>query len=228
MRHRFPEFSGALNDLDPHIHLQKIHARSMHLITHISVCALTLVSAFCFAAPDDRGPMGGVFSLSGGGVMGFGDDDEGSALSSFLGQSTHISFGEEVSPRLFIALGFDGYFGATQDDLYALNLFCFGLEGRYRLSASNRGLIILGGIGVGGGGFSPVEGAQGGGTAGGSVWKVGLGYEINLSGSNRGFTLTPRLLYQRLGPQMESVVTINAFTLNIELMWSTGRQAQRE
>jgi hypothetical protein len=228
MRHRCPEFPSAFNDLYSHILLHKRRALQRNLITLGSVFALTFMSAICLAAPDDRGAMGGVFSLSGGGVIGFGDDEEGSALSSFLGQSMHLSFGEEVSPRLFIGLGFDGYFGATQDDLYALNLFCFGMEGRYRLSASNRGLIILGGIGVGGGGFSPIEGAQGGGSAGGSMWKLGLGYEINLSGSNRGFTLTPRLLYQRLGPQMESVVTINAFTLNIELMWSTGRSTLRE
>ena len=175
--------------------------------------------------------MGGVISVGGGGYIGTGTDSEGQRLSSNLGGSFNLSFGEEVWPRLFLGLGIESHFGQTQDQKYQAMFYAFGLEGRYRLTPQQKGLIILGGIGLGGGGFTYKEGESEknpGGSSGGSVWKVGVGYEIDLSDKSRGFTLIPRIMYQRLGPQMESQVAMDLVSINFEVMWSSGREVSKQ
>jgi hypothetical protein len=194
-------------------------------------CLLLSLSSTVYAVPDDRGPMGGMVSVGGGGYMGTGVDSNGQRLASHLGGSFNLSFGEEVWPRLFLGLGVESHFGRTQDEDYDSMFYAFGLEARYRLTQRQRGLIVLGGLGIGGGGFTFTEGASEinpGGSSGGSVWKLGLGYEIGLSEGPRGFTLIPRLIYQRLGAQMDSQVSMDLVSINFELMWTAGRQISKE
>ena len=197
----------------------------------LCLCLLYLCCTTAYAVPDDRGPMGGMISLGGGGYMGTGVDSEGQRLASHLGGSFNLSFGEEVWPRLFLGLGIESHFGQTQDQNYESMFYAFGLEGRYRLSQKQRGLIALAGLGIGGGGFTFKEGESEknpGGSSGGSVWKIGIGYEIGVSDGPRGLTLVPRLIYQRLGPQMESKVSMDLISLNFELMWTSGRTVSKE
>ena len=115
-------------------------------------------------------------------------------------------------------------FGSSEEPSLS-QLFAFGLEGRYRLSSRERGLLLIGGIGIGAGGFA-AEGESllsSDASGGGSIWKLGLGYEVGGEGS-AGFTYIPRLLFQRLGPQMESEVAMNAISLGIEVLYASGRE----
>ena len=135
--------------------------------------------------------------------------------------------GEEVLPKLFVGIGVDAHidtFGSAQEPSLS-QLFAFGLEGRYRLSSSERGLLLIGGIGIGAGGFA-AEGESllsSETSSGGSIWKLGLGYELG-GEESAGFTYIPRILFQRLGPQMESEVVINAISLGIEVLYASGRE----
>ena len=196
-----------------------------------TILILGCMSSVAYAVPDDRGAMGGMISIGGGGYVGTGEDESGDRLSSPIGGSFNLSFGEEVWPRLFFGLSIDSHIGQTQDQNYDAMFFAFGLETRYRLTQKQRGLIVLGGLGIGGGGFTFKKEASEktpGGSSGGSVWKVGVGYEIELSETPRGFTLVPRLIYHRLGPQMESQVSMDLISINFELMWTSGRQVSKQ
>lgn len=179
------------------------------------------------AAPDDRGEMGSVVAITAGGFLAGGTGGEGERQGTQAGGSFHLMLGEEVLPRLFIGIALDNYFGSAQgNDEFKTSsqVFGFGIEGRYRVSDSSRGLLILGGIGIGAGGYiregEKFSGAEGSG--GGSIWKLGLGYELG-SGTPDGFTFTPRFTFQRLGQQMESKVSINIVTLGLEVLYAAGR-----
>ena len=203
---------------------------SLYLILSIAffLCTLTQQAR---AVPDDRGAMGGMISFAGGGYIGTGADENGERLSSQIGSSFSLSFGEEVWSGLFLGLSTEGHMGQTQDQAYDAMFYAFGLESRFRLSPQQRGLILIGGLGIGGGGFTFKDGESKknpGGSSGGSVWKVGLGYEIGLSDQPRGWTLIPRFLYQRLGPQMESEVSIDLVSINLELMWTSARSLSKQ
>ena len=208
------------------------HKRCLSFLTYV-LCffLLYLLSFSAYAVPDDRGPMGGMMAIGGGGYVGTGVDSDGQRLSSHLGGSFNLSFGEEVWPRLFLGLGIESHFGQTQDQNYDSMFYAFGLEGRYRLTQKQRGLIVLGGLGIGGGGFTFKGGESEktpGGSSGGSVWKMGIGYEIGLSEGPRGTTIVPRLIYQRLGPQMDSQVSMDLVSINFEIMWTSGRSVSKQ
>ena len=113
-------------------------------------------------------------------------------------------------------------------------MFFFGLDGRYRLTGRNKkrpaGLLLLAGIGLGAGGVAvPVDNGEKDeteGVSGGSVWKVGLGYEIPFTTKGRGFTITPYVTFYHLRQQMESKISMQLISTGIEFMWSAGRQNQ--
>ena len=203
----------------------------MHIVTKLSLTTPIILFFFllltntCIAAPEDRGAMGGVVSVSSGGFLGAGTDGNASRLSSSVGGMFRIGVGEEVWPGLFLGLSSESYFGQTQDDLFETNLFTFGLDARYRINRTkNRGLLLIGGIGIGGGGFTSMDGDEElGGSSGGSIWKLGVAYEIAFNNEPSGSTLTPALLYQRLGPQMESSVSVDMVSLGIGFNWAFGR-----
>ena len=62
------------------------------------------------------------------------------------------------------------------------------------------------------------------GLSGGSVWKVGVGYEIPFTTKGRGFTLTPMLNFYHLRQQMDSLISMQLLSVGVEFMWSAGRQ----
>ena len=179
------------------------------------------------AAPESRGEMGTVVTLSAGGFMGTGTDGEGARNTSQLGGSFHLMLGEEVLPRLFMGLGIDSYFGSGQDESISntSQLFSFGFEGRYRLTDQRRGMILLAGLGIGVGGVvsdgESLTDAEGSG--GGSIWKVGLGYELGSRDSKSEFVYVPSCIFQRLGPQMDNKVSLNIISLNLEVLYAAGR-----
>lgn len=197
----------------------------------LTLSGLFALSEEAFAAPDDRGSMGGVYAFALGGVIITGEDEEGNRLHSHYGGSAHLMLGEEVLPRLFVGIGIDAHLDTLggEPEPSLSQLFAFGLEGRYRLSAQSSGLLFIGGIGIGAGGFA----SQGESvfssddSSGGSVWKLGLGYELGGDGGS-GMTYIPRLLFQRLGPQMESSVGVNAISFGLELLYASGRQSKSE
>lgn len=189
-------------------------------------CLSLMYLAQGYAAPEDRGAMGGVYALSTGGFIVTGTDQDEARLASQYGYSVGLFLGEEVLPKLFVGIHFNAHldqFGGgelpDQSQLYA-----FGLEGRYRLSGERRGLIVLGGIGIGTGAFLS-EGqslTEADASGGGSIWKLGLGYELG-GEKVSGFTYTPKLTFQRLGPQMENKVSMNVMSLSLEILYGSGR-----
>ena len=82
-----------------------------------------------------------------------------------------------------------------------------GPGGRYQLSSSERGLLLIGGIGIGAGGFA-AEGESllsSETSSGGSIWNFSaMNWEVK-----RAQVLPISELFQGLGPQMESEVVIN-------------------
>jgi hypothetical protein len=180
-----------------------------------------------YAAPENRGAMGTVVTLSTGGFMGTGTNGEGERNTSQLGGGFHLMIGEEVIPRLFLGLGIDSYFGSDQEEntSRASQLFSFGFEGRYRITAHQRGLILLAGLGVGVGGVinegESITDAEE--SAGGSIWKVGLGYELGSENPTSSVVFIPSLIFQRLGPQMDNKVSLNIISLNMEVLYTAGR-----
>lgn len=178
-----------------------------------------------FAAPEDRGGMGSLIGLSAGGFLGAGRGGEGERQATQLGGSVHLVLGEEVLPRLTVGISMDSYFGQQQGEGETKSqVFSFGFEGRYRFTDADRGLFLLTGLGIGAGGFinsgESFSGAEGSG--GGSIWKLGVGYEMG-GEEVSGFTYTPRLTFQRLGAQGESQVSINLISLGIEILYAGGR-----
>lgn len=197
------------------------------LIRFVSACTLSfLFTTLGYAAPEDRGAMGGVYALSTGGFIVTGTDQDEQRLASQYGYSVGVFLGEEVLPKLFVGIHFNAHidqFGGGESPDQS-QLYAFGLESRYRLSGENRGLIVLGGIGIGTGAFlsagESLTGAENSG--GGSIWKLGIGYE--LGGENvSGFTYIPKLSFQRLGPQMENKVSMNVVSLSLEVLYGSGR-----
>ena len=197
------------------------------LISLLILSELNLVGASrAIAAPETRGGQGTVVTLGAGGGFGAGTDNTGERSPSQLGGNTHFMIGEEVLPRIFVGVSMDAYFGSAQSKEESTSqLFAFGFEGRYRLTQQARGLILLGGLGIGVGGViregETLTTAEDSG--GGSVWKVGLGYELGDPEVKRGFIYVPSVVFQRLGPQMESEVSFNLISLNLEVLYATGR-----
>ena len=198
------------------------------LLFMITVLTLSW-STVTWGAPDDRGAMGGVYAIGLGGFISTGEDDQGARLSSEYGMSVHLMLGEEVLPKLFVGIGIDAHIdpvsGVVEPSLS--QLYAFGMEGRYRLSGETRGLLLIGGLGIGAGGYASAgESLLSSDTSsGGSIWKLGVGYELG-GESPDGFTYTPRLLFQRLGPQMESQVSVNMLSLSVELLYASGRESR--
>ena len=191
----------------------------------IFALSLTAVS-LGYAAPEDRGAMGGVYALSTSGFIATGTDQDEQRLASQYGYSIGLFLGEEVLPRLFVGIHLDAHLdqfagGELPDQS---QLYAFGLEGRYRLSGSKRGLIALAGIGIGTGAFlnSGQSLTEADASGGGSIWKLGLGYEVGNENAS-GFTYIPKLTFQRLGPQMENKVSMNVISLGVEVLYSSGR-----
>ena len=126
-----------------------------------------------------------------------------------------------------MGLGIDSYFGSGQDESISntSQLFSFGFEGRYRLTDQRRGMILLAGLGIGVGGVvsdgESLTDAEGSG--GGSIWKVGLGYELGSRDSKSEFVYVPSCIFQRLGPQMDNKVSLNIISLNLEVLYAAGR-----
>ena len=193
----------------------------------LMIIAVNVEPPHAHAAPETRGALGTVVTLSAGGFMGSGTDGEGQRNTSQVGGSFHLMLGEEVLPRLFLGIGIDSYFGSGQgnESVERSQLFSFGFEGRYRLTAQRRGLIALAGLGIGAGGViregESFSGAKGSG--GGSIWKLGLGYELGNPRDRGGFLYIPSLIVQRLGPQMDSEVSFNIISINLEVLYATGR-----
>ena len=188
---------------------------------------LCLKDRIAHAAPETRGRMGTVFTLSAGGFMGTGTDGEGERNTSQIGGSFHLMLGEEVLPGLFVGLGLDSYFGSGEGDQASNSsqLFSFGFEGRYRLTTQQSGLVILAGLGIGVGGIVE-EGeslSDSDNSGGGSIWKIGLGYELGVPEQEGGLMYIPSLIVQRLGPQMDNQVSLNIISLNLEVLYATGR-----
>ena len=181
-----------------------------------------------YAAPEDRGMMGGTYAFSSGGYVMTGQDGESNRLPSQYGYSFALFLGEEVLPKLCVGIHFDTHLDQFSNGEEPSNsqMFAFGLEGRMRVTGQERGLYILGGIGIGAGGFlaqgeSLTEAEA---SSGGSIWKLGLGYELG-GEKISGFTYSPKLIFQRLGPQMESTVGVNVVSLGLEILYATGRQS---
>jgi hypothetical protein len=179
-----------------------------------------------YAAPEDRGAMGSSYALSGGGYVVTGEDGEGVRLPSQYGYSLGLFLGEEVLPKIFVGVHFDVHLDefAGGEEPSKSQMFAFGLEGRARLTGDARGLLLLGGIGIGAGGFiaagESLTDAEA--SSGGSIWKLGLGYELG-GKQVTGLTYIPKLTFQRLGPQMESSVSINVIALSVEVLYGAGR-----
>lgn len=178
------------------------------------------------AAPESRGAMGTVVTLGAGGFFGAGTDNVGARSPSQVGGLVHFMIGEEVLPRLSVGVSLDSYFGSSQgDDRTTSQLFGFGFESRYRITQGARGLYLLGGLGIGVGGVI-AEGeslVEAEGSGGGSVWKLGVGYELGDSKFSSGFIYAPSVTFQRLGPQMESEVSVNLISLSLDVIYATGR-----
>ena len=179
-----------------------------------------------YAAPEDRGAMGSSYALSGGGYVATGEDGEGIRLPSQYGYSLGLFLGEEVLPKIFVGVHFDVHLDEFTggEEPSKSQMFAFGLEGRARLTGDARGLLLLGGIGIGAGGFiaagESLTDAQA--SSGGSIWKFGLGYELG-GKQVTGLTYIPKLTFQRLGPQMESSVSVNVIALSVEVLYGAGR-----
>ena len=179
-----------------------------------------------YAAPEDRGAMGGVYALSTGAFVATGTDQDDQRLSSQYGYSIGLFLGEEVLPKLFVGIHLNAHldqFGEGE----AINqsqLYAFGLEGRYRLTGETHGLLALGGIGIGTGAFLSAGQSltDADASGGGSIWKLGLGYELG-GEQVSGFTYIPKLIFQRLGPQMENQVSMNVISLGLEVLYGAGR-----
>lgn len=190
-------------------------------------CLLYMIeNAQVYAAPEDRGAMGGSYALSGGGYVVTGEDGEGARLPSQYGYSLGLFLGEEVLPKIFVGVHFDVHLDEFSggEEPSKSQIFAFGLEGRARLTGDARGLLLLGGIGIGAGGFiasgESLTGAEA--SSGGSIWKLGLGYELG-GKEVTSFTYIPKLTFQRLGPQMESSVSVNVIALSVEVLYGAGR-----
>jgi hypothetical protein len=202
-------------------------SRGVNLKKWLSCLALFFIAhpLDSYAAPEDRGEMGSLIGVTAGGFLGAGTGGEGERQPTQLGGSVHLVLGEEVLPRLTVGVGIDSYFGQRQGEGDTRSqVFGFGFEGRYRFTDASRGLFVLTGIGIGAGGFinsgESFSGAEGSG--GGSIWKVGVGYELG-GEEVSGFTYTPRLTFQRLGAQGESEVSINLVSLGVEILYAGGR-----
>ena len=221
------------NKLSRSISVDESTLISPHKVILNTLCVVVMIltmsarSPHAHAAPDTRGALGTVVTLSAGGFMGSGTDGEGQRNTSQIGGSFHLMLGEEVLPKLFLGIGIDAYFGSGQgdDSVEHSQLFSFGFEGRYRLTNQRRGLLILTGLGIGVGGVigegESLSGAEGSG--GGSIWKLGLGYELGRPTDRGGLLYIPSLIFQRLGPQMDSEVSFNIISLNLEVLYAAGR-----
>jgi len=204
---------------------------SQRISPRASLCA-SLCASLLLAAPargeelkDDRGSKGLQLTAAFGGYGGAGTGVSGEGLGLHRGTSASLLIAEEVVPRLTIGLGSDSYFGGSADGRYEVGVYSFSLEARWRLSAHLRGLTVSGALGIGGGGFKPAAGQPASveeASGGGGLWKLGVGYELGASAPG-GFSLTPRLTYQRLGAQMGSQVSAQLVALAIEVSWESGR-----
>ncbi len=198
----------------------------------IALFSYFILSGIAYADFDDKGKLGGVLAFSAGSSIGYGTDTDGKSSSSFIGTAFQFHFGEEVWQGLHLGLSFDMAQGKTQDDKYNQSLFAFGPEIRWRLSDDYRGFYFIGGIGVGGGGLTTIKQKDKndfpGGSSGGSIWKLGMGYVFPLYENQNRFLLSPKLLYQRMGEQFDSKATLDTFCLTIELLWGSGRKSVAE
>jgi hypothetical protein len=172
------------------------------------------------AAPEDRGEKGAMFSLGAGGFVGTGTDTEASDVGGVMGSTFTFSAREEVWPKL--SLGLAGcYHMGTSDRFEELSLGALYIDARWRFGGGLRGLNLSGGLGIGGGGFAAsVSGAEDA-SAGGAIWRVGVGYE--LGPKEVGWSVTPTLSYEQLRAQMDSEVSLNLISLSVELTWELGR-----
>ena len=196
------------------------------IIRSVLCLCLIIQGPLALAAPEDRGMMGPTYALSSSGFVMTGQDGDGNRLPSQYGYGFALFLGEEVLPKLFVGVHLDTYFDQFTDgeEPSSSQLFAFGLEGRIRVTGQERGLYLLGGIGIGAGGFlaqgeSLTEAEA---SSGGSIWKLGMGYELG-GEEVSGFTYSPKLTFQRLGPQMESSVSVNVMSLGLEILYASGR-----
>jgi hypothetical protein len=213
------------------MYLANYHFR-FSLYTFCILILIGLGSSITHATPDDRGAMGGLVALGIGGNLAFATDIDGQSTEMSSGFANHLTFGEEVWPNLFLGLNFAFNQGETLESTpKTASLFLFGLDTRYRFTGTSKkrpaGFLLLAGIGLGAGGVvandtqSPKENV---GVSGGSVWKVGVGYEIPFTTKGRGFTLTPMVNFYHLRQQMDSLISMQLLNMGIEFMWSAGRQ----
>ena len=183
-------------------------------------CGLIVHTPSAEAAPEDRGEKGAMFSLGAGGFVGTGTDTEASEVGGLMGSTFTFSAREEVWPKL--SLGLAGrYHMGTSDSFEELSLGALYIDARWRFGGGLRGLNLSGGLGIGGGGFATsVSGAEDA-SAGGAIWRVGVGYE--LGPKEVGWSVTPTLSYEQLRAQMDSEVSLNLISLSVELTWELGR-----
>lgn len=207
----------------PYFHTSK---RLRYPLYIFLLCSSLLLHSSAWAAPEDRGAMGGVYALSLGGFIATGTQEEGERLPSQLGSSLRLMLGEEVLPRIFVGIGIDNYYDGSGNpsEPSMTQLYAFGLEGRYRLTGEQMGLVLMGGIGIGAGAFmkegDSLTSAEA--SSGGSVWKLGLAYELGGDKAS-GLKYLPYVLFQRIGPQMENKVEISVVSLGVELLYASGR-----
>lgn len=187
------------------------------ILSMIFVCCAPSSSQ---SAPDDRGPKGAVLSIGGGGFFTHATGLEGEALEPGFGGSYSIGIREEVWPRLMLGLHIGGYMGGhEQYQSFSLNGLLFDV--RWRFGENQRGTVLMGGLGIGGGGFTdPIEGEDNA-SAGGALWRLALGYEFG--SKEPGWSFTPSLAYEQLRAQMDSKVSVGVLSFNLEVAWEIGR-----
>ena len=195
------------------------------LFMSLLISALLTPSLHLLAAPEDRGPKGAQLSVGAGGAYGSATGVEGESISGLMGFSSLISLREEVWPRLSLGLSMS-YASGSAEGYEAFSLVGVFVEGRWRFGEGLRGLQVLGALGVGGGGVTGAESGADDASAGGAVWKLGLGYE--LGPQQVGWSVTPMLSYEHLRQQMDSKTSVGLISFNLELTWELGRGAQEE
>lgn len=145
---------------------------------------------------------------------------EGEDLAPAMGGSYLIGIREEVWPRLTLGLHIGGYVGSSERSK-SLSLNGLILEGRWRFGEGLRGPVLMGGLGIGGGGFTDSNDPDSDASGGGALWRLALGYE--LGSDEPGLSVTPSVSYEQLRAQMDSKVSVGVLSVNLEFAWELGR-----
>jgi len=184
-----------------------------------------LIPVLAAAAPEDRGLRGWYVGGGGGVLIGQASDSEGRDPGGFLGGGGRLRVGDEVIPNLGIGLAFLGAGGTGNNDTYESGFGGFLLDITWRpLPTDLAGLVVAGGVGVGGGTITPKDDARGyEGTPGGTLYSLGITWEIDFGSSIDGFALAPGVHALFVPAQAGNEAGLSAFMVGLETVWYAGR-----